>query len=108
MKAVVCQNAEFTLTELPEPVPGRGQVLLEVLRCGICGSDLHLRHHCDHMKAMASRVGAGDQFPAAVTRWCSATSFVARYSTMAPAVIVNSKARHPDSRAGSAAQRQSD
>lgn len=63
MKAVVCQNAEFTLTELPEPVPGRGQVLLEVLRCGICGSDLHLRHHCDHMKAMASRVGAGDQFP---------------------------------------------
>ena len=63
MKAVVCQNAELTLTDLPEPIPAAGQVLLEVLRCGICGSDLHLRHHCDHMKAMASRVGAGDQFP---------------------------------------------
>lgn len=63
MKAVVCQNAELTLTDLPEPVPASGQVVLEVLRCGICGSDLHLRHHCDHMKSMASRLGAGEQFP---------------------------------------------
>ena len=63
MKAVVCQNTEFTVAELPEPEPGHGQVLLEVLRCGICGSDLHLRHHCDHMKALAGRIGGGDQFP---------------------------------------------
>jgi threonine dehydrogenase-like Zn-dependent dehydrogenase len=48
MRAVVCHNAELTVEDLPEPTPGKGQVLLEVLRCGICGSDLHARHHCDH------------------------------------------------------------
>ena len=63
MKAVVCQNAELDVVDLPEPVPGAGQVLVEVLRCGICGSDLHLRHHCDHMKAMMARIGAAEHFP---------------------------------------------
>ena len=57
MKAVVCQNTELSVRELPDPVPGRGQVLVEVLRCGICGSDLHLRHHCDSMKKMLGKVG---------------------------------------------------
>lgn len=57
MKAVVCQNETLAVTELPELEPGRGQVLLRVLRCGICGSDLHLQHHCDHMSALARRVG---------------------------------------------------
>lgn len=57
MKAVVCQNEKLSLAELPEPTLGKGQVLLKVLRCGICGSDLHLRHHCDHMSALAHRVG---------------------------------------------------
>ena len=57
MKAVVCQNAELRVAELPDPVPGPGQVLLRVLRCGICGSDLHLRHHCEHMGALARRTG---------------------------------------------------
>ncbi len=51
------------MEELPEPEPGPGQVLVEVLRCGICGSDLHLRHNCDHMKALAGRLGSGEQFP---------------------------------------------
>lgn len=57
MKAVVCQNAELRVSELPEPRPGRGQVLLSVLRCGICGSDLHARHHCDHMGRLVERCG---------------------------------------------------
>lgn len=43
MKAVICQNSELTVADLPEPKPGKGQVLVEVLRCGICGSDLHIR-----------------------------------------------------------------
>ncbi len=64
MKAVVCQNAELSVVDLPEPIPGSGQVLVEVLRCGICGSDLHIRHHCDHMKTMMGRIGIGDRFPA--------------------------------------------
>lgn len=57
MKAVVCQNEKLSVTEIPEPQLTRGQVLLKVLRCGICGSDLHLQHHCDHMSALARRVG---------------------------------------------------
>jgi len=57
MKAVVCQNTELKVRELKSPQPGRGQVLLKVLRCGICGSDLHLRHHCDHMGTLIARAG---------------------------------------------------
>ena len=57
MKAVVCQNAELRVVDIPEPVPGKAQVLLDVQRCGICGSDLHMRHHCDEFKAVVSKVG---------------------------------------------------
>ncbi len=64
MKAVVCQNAELSVVDLPEPKPGPGQVVAEVLRCGICGSDLHIRHHCDHMKSLMGRIGYS-RFPSA-------------------------------------------
>jgi threonine dehydrogenase-like Zn-dependent dehydrogenase len=57
MRAVVCSNAELEVLERPEPVPGRGQVRIEVLRCGICGSDLHARHGCDAWAEMAARAG---------------------------------------------------
>lgn len=57
MRAAVCTNAEFTVAELPEPVPGPGQVRLRTLRCGICGSDLHARHGCDDWADMAARMG---------------------------------------------------
>lgn len=57
MEAVVCQNAELRVEQLPEPVPGRGQVRLQVLRCGICGSDLHAREGCDEWAEMAARSG---------------------------------------------------
>ncbi len=62
MKAVVCQNTELRVADLPEPVPGQGQVLVEVLRCGICGSDLHMRHHTDHMNELLTRIGYGEHF----------------------------------------------
>jgi threonine dehydrogenase-like Zn-dependent dehydrogenase len=57
MRAVVCTNAELDVLERPEPVPDRGQVRIEVLRCGICGSDLHARHGCDQWADMAKRAG---------------------------------------------------
>ncbi len=57
MKAVVCQDTTLTLRELQEPRPAQGQALLKVLRCGICGSDLHVRHHCDHMGQLMTRSG---------------------------------------------------
>ena len=41
MKAVVCHHGDFEVQDVAEPEPGKGQILLNVLRCGICGSDLH-------------------------------------------------------------------
>lgn len=57
MKAVLCHNNELRLETLPELKPAQGQVLLDVIRCGICGSDLHMQHSCDHMHELTSRVG---------------------------------------------------
>jgi len=57
MKAVVCHETALTVEELPDPVPGPGQILIEVSRCGICGSDLHMRHHGDVVADMSALVG---------------------------------------------------
>jgi threonine dehydrogenase-like Zn-dependent dehydrogenase len=57
MRAVVCTHAELEVADRPEPVPGRGQVRLQVLRCGICGSDLHARHGLDAWADMAASAG---------------------------------------------------
>ncbi|GAA3860042.1 L-threonine 3-dehydrogenase [Saccharothrix violaceirubra] len=44
MKALVKSEAGpgLTLTDVPEPVPGPGDVVVRVLRAGICGTDLHI------------------------------------------------------------------
>jgi len=57
VRAVACTNGELTLVERPEQPLGRGQVRLRVLRCGICGSDLHARHGCDDWAALAAKMG---------------------------------------------------
>jgi threonine dehydrogenase-like Zn-dependent dehydrogenase len=57
MKAVTCTNAKLEVVDRPAPVPGRGQLLIEVLRCGICGSDLHARHSCDELADVTAEVG---------------------------------------------------
>ena len=45
MKALVkaIQGPGLELTEVPEPEPGPGDVLVRVLRTGICGTDLHIQ-----------------------------------------------------------------
>ncbi|HVR49959.1 MAG TPA: zinc-binding dehydrogenase [Pseudorhodoferax sp.] len=45
MKAVVARQGALRVEELAEPVPASGQVLVRTLACGICGTDLHARHH---------------------------------------------------------------
>ena len=57
MRAVVCQNETLRVAEVPDPVPGQGQLLLQVERCGICGSDLHARTHCDELAGVAAECG---------------------------------------------------
>lgn len=44
MRAVALEaGGRLVLVDRPEPEPGPGQVVVAVDRCGICGSDLHLR-----------------------------------------------------------------
>lgn len=47
----------MVVDDLPEPVPGPGQVLVETIACGICGSDLHTVDHADTMVATAREAG---------------------------------------------------
>jgi threonine dehydrogenase-like Zn-dependent dehydrogenase len=42
--------------EVEEPVPGPGQVLVEVAACGICGSDLHFARHGAEAQALGARM----------------------------------------------------
>ncbi|GAA2183588.1 zinc-binding dehydrogenase [Brooklawnia cerclae] len=47
MKAVVkfaAGPANVELRDVPEPTPGPGQALLEVIYTGVCGTDLHVMH----------------------------------------------------------------
>jgi threonine dehydrogenase-like Zn-dependent dehydrogenase len=57
MRAVLCRNAELTVGDVPELSPAPGQLLLDVVRCGICGSDLHARRHADSVADVAAEVG---------------------------------------------------
>jgi threonine dehydrogenase-like Zn-dependent dehydrogenase len=60
MRAVTCHAGSLELYELPDPVPGPGQIVLEVVRCGICGSDLHARHHADEAADVMAEAGYPD------------------------------------------------
>jgi threonine dehydrogenase-like Zn-dependent dehydrogenase len=57
VKAVGCQEGQLQVVDLPSREPADGQALIEVLRCGICGSDLHARHHCDELAGMLAQAG---------------------------------------------------
>jgi threonine 3-dehydrogenase len=50
----VAQGPGLELTEVPEPRPGPGDVLVRVLRTGICGTDLHI-DSWDHWAAATIR-----------------------------------------------------
>jgi threonine dehydrogenase-like Zn-dependent dehydrogenase len=60
MKAVTCTNAELEVVDLPTATPAKGQLLIEVSRCGICGSDLHAREHCDELAEVMAESGYVD------------------------------------------------
>jgi threonine dehydrogenase-like Zn-dependent dehydrogenase len=46
MRAAVLRDRRMVLRDdVPDPVPGPGQVLVGVKACGICGSDLHFAKH---------------------------------------------------------------
>lgn len=57
MKAVVLRDGAMVVDEIDELTPGPGQVLVEPIACGICGSDLHTVDHAHDL--VQSAVDAG-------------------------------------------------
>jgi threonine dehydrogenase-like Zn-dependent dehydrogenase len=57
VKAVTCTDAQLEVVDIAEPVPQKGQLLVEVHRAGICGSDLHARTQCDQAADVAAETG---------------------------------------------------
>ena len=49
MRALVLEGGDLEVVEVADPTPGKGQLVLDVTACGICGSDLHARHHADDL-----------------------------------------------------------
>lgn len=52
MRAVVCTEGELSVREVDTPAPGPGQLLIKVLRTGICGSDLHATKDASELNAL--------------------------------------------------------
>ncbi|MDT5347007.1 MAG: hypothetical protein QOH91_294 [Mycobacterium sp.] len=57
MRAVSCLHSELSVVDVPSPRPAAGQLVLDVLRCGICGSDLHAKDHADELADAMNAVG---------------------------------------------------
>ncbi|MGE0217975.1 zinc-binding dehydrogenase [Mycolicibacterium sp.] len=60
MKAVSCLHSTLEVVDLPAPRPAEGQLVLDVLRCGICGSDLHAKDHADELTEVMAEGGYHD------------------------------------------------
>jgi threonine dehydrogenase-like Zn-dependent dehydrogenase len=59
MRAAITRNGAIVVDEVPDPVPGAGQVLVRTLACGICGSDLHALEHFEEFEVFSQRSGVG-------------------------------------------------
>ncbi len=57
MKAAILRKGAMVVDDIAELTPGPGQVLVETVACGICGSDLHTVDHVDQMVSTAKEVG---------------------------------------------------
>jgi len=55
---MVMRDWTLSVEDVPDPVPGNGQVLTKVLACGICGSDLHLVQHGPAQMALGAELEA--------------------------------------------------
>ncbi|MBW7472169.1 zinc-binding dehydrogenase [Marinobacter sp. M216] len=58
MRSAIVENNNLKIVDLPEPKPRENELLIKSLVCGICGSDLHCRHHT-HELADSSREVVG-------------------------------------------------
>lgn len=58
MRAAIRRGMRIICEDIPDPVPGEGQVLVRTCACGICGSDLHALKFADVVSALGRSVGA--------------------------------------------------
>jgi threonine dehydrogenase-like Zn-dependent dehydrogenase len=57
MRAVECQGGKLDVVEVAPLRSGAGQLVLEVQRCGICGSNPHAKDHADGLDDVMADVG---------------------------------------------------
>ena len=68
MKAAVFYGkGQLRVTEVPTPVPKSGEVLVRVMACGICGTDVHIFHGDEGAAATPPGTVLGHEFAGAVT-----------------------------------------
>jgi threonine dehydrogenase-like Zn-dependent dehydrogenase len=58
MRAAILRNGAMVVDEIEDLSPAPGQVLVETIACGICGSDLHTVDHADEMVEVALDAGS--------------------------------------------------
>jgi threonine dehydrogenase-like Zn-dependent dehydrogenase len=59
MRASVLRDGQMVYRDdLPDPVPGPGQVLVAVRSCGICGSDLHFASHGAEVLSLSGEISS--------------------------------------------------
>jgi len=61
MRAVIRRDGKLVVDQMAAPTPAPGQLLAKSLVCGICGSDLHMLDHYDHMIDLTERLGGISQ-----------------------------------------------
>jgi threonine dehydrogenase-like Zn-dependent dehydrogenase len=61
MRAVIRRDGKLVVDTMAAPTPQPGQLLARSLVCGICGSDLHMLDHYDHMIDLTERLGGVSQ-----------------------------------------------
>ncbi len=63
MRAAVMRGPNtLVVDDVPDPVPGPGQMLVKTLACGICGSDLHFLKHGEQMVELGEEMTGGVGF----------------------------------------------
>jgi threonine dehydrogenase-like Zn-dependent dehydrogenase len=58
MRAAIARKGAIVIGEIPDLIPGPGEVLVKTRACGICGSDLHALAHAEHAADAARRSGS--------------------------------------------------
>ncbi|HUI04000.1 MAG TPA: zinc-binding dehydrogenase [Acidimicrobiales bacterium] len=56
MRACVMREGRLVVDDVPDPRPETGQLVVRVLACGICGSDLHFLRHGPAMVSMTEQM----------------------------------------------------